>query len=120
MSTESNDMLVASARVDFLVSEIEKIIESEKVTPVNILLVCLTSMQLVEKFPNMKGSEKKDLVIKAIETVIGKTNSDASLTGILPSFIDNMISVEKGKITISVDPEETISCCLQFLSSKKA
>lgn len=110
---------LASQRLEFLISEIEKVTQNEKITAVNILTICLSGMQIVEKMPSLKGSEKKELVIKGIEAVLAKSNSDSALSALLPSFIDNMIGVEKGKITISIDPEETVTCCFAFCNNVK-
>jgi hypothetical protein len=69
----------------------------------NILSVCISAMQIVEGFPKMKGQEKKDLVIAAIKKLIEKYGQDSALLSIVPTFIDQAIQIEKGKVVISID-----------------
>ena len=92
--------------VENLVETIQKTINGE-ITIINILSICLDLMRLVVKIPNLKGSEKKDLVLRSLNLLLVKTNSDSKLIQIIPYFIDKCIDIEKGSIRISV-PQ---SCC---------
>lgn len=78
----------------------------------NLLEVCLKGMKIVEGFPKLKGEEKKKLVIQSIEVLLQKSGVDNNLASLLPYFIDNIISVEKGELKISA--EKTVLGCLKF------
>lgn len=97
-----------------IIDEISKI----EITPLNILNVCLVAMKKVETFPKLKGEEKKKLVLKAIEIVIEKTNLDNSVLNFIPSFIDNIISVEKGELKIKEKITKSLCCCFDLCIKK--
>jgi hypothetical protein len=76
------------------------------------ITVCITAMKIVETFPNLKGSEKKHLVLKCVEVLIRKIGGSELVLDILPLMIDNIISVEKGELVIG--NEKVTSCCLSL------
>ncbi len=94
--------------VDSLISNIESMIHGE-INTLNIFSITVNLMQLVEKYPKMKGPEKKALVILVIQKLIKKYASDQTLLSLIPAFIDQAISIDKGKVTINVE-EATASC----------
>lgn len=97
-----------STIVDSLISNIESMIHGE-INTLNIFTITINLMQLVEKYPKMKGPEKKGLVILVIQKLIKKYASDEALLSLIPPFIDNVISVDKGKISINIE-EAATSC----------
>lgn len=106
-------------QLDLLVASIEEVLSGDKLSFNNILPVCLSAMQFVERLPGLKGPEKKAMVIRAIEIILEKTGLDSTLLGVIPSFIDNTISVEKGQVTISIDTDKAVSSCLGLCGKKK-
>ena len=118
MSTTVQEVDAKTSAIDTLVKEIENV-SAGRISVINILEVCLNAMKLVESFPNLKGIEKKNMVIKAFDIVMTKTGSDPILINLLSSFIDGVINVEKGNIKIRLDPESTVKCCLGICASKK-
>lgn len=107
--------------VDQLIACINIAVGNEQITAFNILSICINLMQIVEKFPNLKGSQKKELVLRALDAAISQRGGDKGLIALIPSFIDNAISIQNGNIQISVTPEEVAGCCIGILScfSKK-
>jgi hypothetical protein len=89
-------------RLDILITSLDASIKGD-LSALNIVNVCISAMQIVESFPKMKGNEKKQLVLAAIEKLIQKYGQDNALLSLLPSFIDEAIQIEKGKVVISVD-----------------
>jgi hypothetical protein len=95
----------------------------------DILHLCISSMQFVEKYKGLTGPQKKDLVLSSVKDLLSngdeKNNSEYTLSSspvistildsILPSFIDSSISIEKGKISFSVQPEDVLDCCGSIL-----
>jgi len=94
-----------------------------EITSLNILSLCVSAMQCVETIPNLTGAMKKKIVTSALSELLVESKSDVGLINLVPSFIDTAISLEKGKVHISVTPEEMASCCatlcMAFASSKK-
>ena len=69
---------------------------------VDIIPECI---QFVEKYTKLSGHEKKDLVVEIIKYLIDSTDAfgnddiiDPLVKKLVPSIIDNLISVEKNKI----------------------
>jgi hypothetical protein len=105
-----------STIVDTLINSIEGMIHGE-INALNIFSITVNLMQLVEKYPKMRGPEKKALVILVIQKLIKKYASDEALLSLIPAFIDQAISIDKGKVTINVD--EAASSCLSACFSCK-
>ena len=104
MSDEKNNEMINNA-----INSVEKLINN-KISLENVLSVCIGLMQFAEKIPNMKGPQKKNLVISAMEAIITKFNGENSLLLVLPFFIDKIIDVENGNLHVSISQ----SCCSQL------
>ena len=88
----------------------------EQVTSINVLSICISLMQLAERSPNMKGEEKKALVVRALTKILTSQNGDLSLLNIIPSYIDKVVSLNNGEIVINV--EKMVECCFGLFSRK--
>lgn len=88
--------------IDSLIDNIEDAIHGD-ISAMNIFSITVNLMQLVEKYPKLTGPQKKSLVIQALEKVIKKHGADQALLSIVPAFIDQAISLDKGKVVINVE-----------------
>lgn len=76
----------------------------------------LDGMSLVGQIQNMKGSDKKQLVIDTIIFILDKTDSGALeliepfFKDAVPELIDSLIDVEKGKIRFNPKIKKKLSC----------
>lgn len=102
--------------INELVHYLENFIGEEVISIINILNICVVAMQKVEKFNNLSGSDKKQVVLSGITQVLKNRGGDSNLTSLLPSFIDTSISIEKGEINISIDGKK---CCVSLFSLLK-
>jgi hypothetical protein len=102
---------------DRLVEDVENLVGDNGLTPLNLLSVCVNLMQTVENLPDLKGSQKKDLVVKVLEKCISGQEGDSVMLAMLPSFIDTTISVDRHEVEISLDTEDVMSCCLGICSA---
>lgn len=91
-----------------LVEQTEKTLSGES-SPVTM---CITAMKIVETFPNLKGSEKKQLVLDCVKILLQKIGANEIVLEILPMVIDNLISIEKGELVIGNEKIET--CCFSL------
>lgn len=98
--------------LDKLVEQTEKTLSGEG-SPITI---CITAMKIVETFPNLKGSEKKTLVLDCVKNILQKIGANEIILEILPMVIDNLISVEKGELVIGNEKIET--CCFSLCKRK--
>jgi hypothetical protein len=69
----------------------------------NILGVCVNLMQVVEKYPKLEGSKKKDLVVRTLQRVVERNGGGEELLSIIPSFIDVAVGIDRKNIQIAVD-----------------
>jgi hypothetical protein len=97
--------------LDQLVTAINNTIGTGQITALNILSICINLMQIVEKYPKLPGKQKKELVMKALQTAISNKGGDPALMALIPSFIDNAINIENGRVQISFSAQDMVGCC---------
>lgn len=100
---------ICEVSVDILV---ESIAVDGEVSFDNILTICLNLMQIVQRYPKLKGSEKKDLVIRAIQSIISKKGGNETVLALVPVFIDKAVAINNGEIRLDV-PKNLFSCCVK-------
>ena len=95
--------LPASDYVDKLYDSLTKIIKANEINQENIVKVALNLMQIVEKYPNISGQQKKALVIHVLRRFC-EDNKDLHpfIEHILPSVIDTMISLDRSEVIVAV------------------
>lgn len=76
----------------------------------NIFNITINLMQFVEKYPQMKGIDKKNLVMSTIKKIINKYNLQETIFQILPIYIDNIIDVDNRNIKIDTK-KKLFFCC---------
>lgn len=117
-----NVQLPASELIDKLYKNLSDILEGEKINTTNVVLIATNLIQIVERYPELKGVQKKLLLIHVLKRFV-KDNLDgeeetAVLTFIdlfLPSVIDTIISVDKKEIAIKMKKSFKICfpCCFK-------
>lgn len=96
--------------VESLVEKLEKVVGDGELSADVILSLTITSMQLVEKVKNLKGQEKKDLVLNSLEKLIEKKGGDyKEILKFIPKVIDNFIGIENGEIKFT--SKGLFPCC---------
>lgn len=112
--------LPASDSVDRLYESLSRIIGDKKVTTVNIVLIATNLMKIVEKYPDLHGTQKKSLVIHVLKRfVVDHLDGEAESSLILfidmflPSVIDTIISVDKKEVAIKIKKgfKACFACC---------
>jgi replicative superfamily II helicase len=87
--------------------------ENTELSLLNIMDTLLKLMKKVETISNLKGEEKKRLVLEAIEFLLKKSKLDETFLKVLPDLIDSIISVEKGEIKIKESISKNFLCCFK-------
>lgn len=89
----------------------------------NVVDAVTKLMEIVGKLKKLSGSDKKFVVTKSLIYLVKNTNQgsldemmDTILINIIPTVIDKLIVVEKGKLHFN---ESVSSCCIPFLDSLK-
>ena|SRR3990167_7953193 len=96
--------------VNKLIDAIYDTINTGMITCENALGVCINLMKIVETIPNLRGAQKKELVILAITHVVNLGKGDLPVLGLIPNFIELALNLEKGVISIHNLAETTVKC----------
>lgn len=115
INQEDNNLILPGKKYEYelynTLSKGDSPIRKEDITTIVINL-----MQLVEKYPDLTGEQKKNLVIYVVKNFIKyKTNKkehEVLLTFVdifLPTLIDNLVSVDKKEIVIKL--KKTFNSC---------
>jgi len=114
---ETNDMIISTINVNKLYTKIKTMTKYNTViTHSNIIDICILLMKTVEKYNNVNGKQKKELVISVITQFIKDTvhtQDNQSLLNMvditLPILIDTIIGLDKSEIKIAV--KKTLKSC---------
>jgi hypothetical protein len=98
-------------RLEELYKYVKSILGSDNVTPLNIMMIINSLLQIVEKYQDLTGSQKKMLVLDTIRKVINETvtneNDKIQLLMIvnltLPHVIDTLVSAINGDLKFEKD-----------------
>lgn len=88
----------------------------ESVTMTNMMPMVVDLMQIVRDIPNLRGSEKKAIVIDCLKFIVDETDAgswdkyDAVVKELIPIVIDSLIEVNKGKLLFK-NPVQG-GCCI--------
>lgn len=104
-----------------LYGELKEIVGERTVDRENIVEIALALMKLVEHYPDLKGPQKKQLIIHVLNTFIADTVADPTeaelIEGIvkftLPALIDTVVSIDKKEVQVKVRKgiRKLLSCC---------
>lgn len=104
-----------------LFEEISTIVGEGRLTPVNITGITIAMMQIAEDPSfSLTGREKKDLIIKVLDTYVDKEINDVQFKvdlkllvhSTIPPLIDSLVGLSKGDILIKGKKcVERLFCC---------
>lgn len=125
---ETSEIKIVDIRIAFpvnavnrLYEEVKVILGAGKINFSNIVAVLLGLMQLVEKYNDVKGLQKKALILDVLNLIIDeqiedeqeKTNLKLFVGMTLPSVIDTFVSLDKKELSIKLKNtySKLFSCC---------
>jgi len=107
--------------VEKLVDDASNIIGNGVISHSNIITILLRFMQTVEKYKDMDGDQKKNLVLYVLNRYIEENvNNDTKATELkllvnltLPTLIDTFIAIDRKKIIIKTKNffKNKFKCC---------
>lgn len=104
--------------IDIVYNELCKILKNDHVNLLHTPTILLRLMQLVEEFDDLKGFEKKDLILHVLNKYDQLHPDEPNLViDSLSGFIDLMVGVDRGELVISLQPEKCLSCCFPGITS---
>jgi wobble nucleotide-excising tRNase len=108
MKEESKLPLQNTDVVDNIYKSLYDIIQNEKITTDNIIVITTRLMKIVEQYSDLNGSKKKVIVIRVMKRIVRDTlegESDSLISFIdmfLPSIIDTLIAVDKKELVFKI------------------
>ncbi len=117
MTTET-ELSPTDMSVNLLLVEMENMVNGTQLTSINILTIAISVMQLIEKNKEIKGAQKKAIVVKVFELYFAKHGGDTNVLALLPPFIDMAVSLDRGELTITITPEKLVACCYGIKPTK--
>jgi len=91
--------------LDTVYNQIKHLLGGKQIDASNWMLLVTIGMQAVETVPSLSGTDKKDLLIKAINLIISDLNLDDALVPIIQNtvsgLIDTVASAAKGEFDIN-------------------
>ena len=111
---------MTSAIVNEIYNSAKKIITTRIIDPIDIISIGRFIMEIVEKYPELSGEEKKQVVIEVVTKIVNETTLgsqqmdtiiDTIITFALPIAIDEIIAASKGKYNLNKLPK-CKKCCI--------
>lgn len=99
---------------------VKKSFNEKTITTANVVVLAVQAMQLVEKLPNLAGSDKKNIVIQVVKLIVDEFELDADtkaaihliIDTTLPMTIDLIVSASRGAFGLnSLKTKLAKLCC---------
>lgn len=106
--------------IEEILSQVKSTVSGE-ISFGNILEICLNCMKLVEMYA-FPGDEKKEIVMAVLSKLLEENHADLGILSVIPQYIDSIINVDKGNISIHItaeDVEQAVSCCVRLCKAAK-
>lgn len=120
-NTSGNSLL---DKMEQLYNYVKKTLGAQKINATSIIIITNNLMQIVEKYNDLSGNQKKMLVIDTIKRIINETiNDELEKTNLLlivdltlPKVIDTIISAINGDLKFNVNKvknsfQKLFFCC---------
>ena len=96
--------------VENLYEELKEILAGAKLNSSNIMVILVNLMQLVEKYPKLKGPQKKEVILATFNMLIDDQNDNVEdaanlkllVQMTLPSVIDTIVSIDTKQVQIKL------------------
>jgi hypothetical protein len=118
---EEEENVFPTEALERLHEELKKIIEKSSINRSNIITIVISLMQIVEKYQDVSGVQKKAIILKSLELVINDQISDEEeakalnllVEVTLPTLIDTVVSIDKKEIQIKIKKgcSKLLQCC---------
>ena len=110
LRTSHRELTQSKTMVENLYEDLKEILAGTKLNSSNIVAILVNLMQLVENYPKLRGQQKKQVILYAINMLIDDQNDNVEDTATLkllvqstlPSVIDTIISIDKKQLQIKV------------------
>lgn len=109
-----------------IAQQLRATLNGEAVRPEQCMQLALHAMQSAERLRILSGSEKKAVVLEALQAVIKEaaasagvgSDMEAMVLSLLPSVIDAVVQFNNGTMRLQVH-DAAVSCCARWCGSRK-
>ncbi len=112
---------MSSEPVSRLYDEIEAMIDGKKIDATSIISVATLLMKTVEKYTDVNGIQKKEIVLAVLRKIVEEKVDDQDekknilflIETTVPPVIDALVSVDKGQLKIKIQKgcKSLFPCC---------
>ena len=127
MSEEAE--IITEHYVDKLIEKMGEIItEDEGLTVGNISSIMLSMMVIIDQYPDLSGSQKKEIILATLKKYIFDNFEQEStecrdllhtLEKVLPNIINLMVSLDRGEVAIHLKKISAMICLCPWKAAKK-
>jgi len=123
---EQQGALSTEFYVDHLYADLKAILENKQITGLTLATSLISMMRIAERFPSLKGSEKKELLLRVYNKYMEEHSSTENsilppeyreMLNALSGMMDTFVAIDKKEIKITLDKE---TCCFCFASLEKS
>jgi hypothetical protein len=113
-SVQASSVQASSVHAEALYAQLKELVAKDGLSPLNISRVCVMLMQESEKYSELKGQEKKALILSVVQRYADEDSGNFSSVFIdmLPDLIDTFIAVDKHRLVIA--KKEGKGCCIDI------
>lgn len=128
MPKKSKSRAVSQDIFDETYDAIKAQIDLKTFKAADVVKFAALAMRLVEKYPQLSGPEKKDLVVRLATQLVAEIPNlspddlaalEAAVSLILPPAIDYIIAASKGQLDLN-GAQQQFSSCFPCCGAKKA
>tara|TARA_B110000908_G_C10216087_1_gene432887 strand:+ start:1235 stop:1594 length:360 start_codon:yes stop_codon:yes gene_type:complete len=118
--TDEIKVMLKKTEADQLYDSLVRLIGNNKITTFTVVTITTNMMQVVERYPKLTGTMKKELVTHVIKRFVydnlGGEDEDSLILFIdkfLPSVIDMIVSIDKKESVIDIRKgfKSCFPCC---------
>ena len=120
---EENAVYYETEMFDEIYTKLLKSITTKKINVSDLIYITTNAMVIVQKYPNLSGSQKKQITIELLQKLVDKSNlipeeHEAAtmifMESILPSLIDKIVDSYQHKIDLKKIGKKILAYFLKF------
>jgi hypothetical protein len=121
--TKATDVVLTTTNtaVERLYEEVKRLLYGGKLTPTNVVIILVELMKIVDGYPELKGAQKKQVLLEAINMLIDDQHDNVEDSNnlkmivkmTLPAVIDVAVSIDKKQLKIKAKKfyRNLLGCC---------
>ena len=101
---------ICRQRDDSMYQDLYVLLNGRDISDNNIIQTVVQLMQNAEKFTELEGLEKKELIIRVYDKYLHEHPCSVGVD-MLPTIMDSLIAVDRREVTVKERPRGVFGCC---------